>query len=164
MIERLNILVLTMMGIGNSKYAPGTVASFITCIIYICLYNFQVNIFLLFLLTGFISCSVFKSQDFNPYVGVFQVKVLDVDGAGDVPAVLSIFKNNDNYISTIIYEIGGVENDMEILSSYEIDHTTFIIEAFLDGNQIDFELNIEDDKVSGIAAGTFEVLGYRITK
>jgi len=122
------------------------------------------NIFLLFLLTGFISCSVFKSQDFNPFVGVFQVKVLDVDGAGDVPAVLSIFKNNDNYISTIIYEIGGVENDMEILSSYEIDHTTFIIEAFLDGNQIDFELNIEDDKVSGIAAGTFEVLGYRITK
>mgnify|MGYP000306262008 FL=1 len=122
------------------------------------------NFFLLFLFTGFISCSIFKSQDFNPFVGVFQVKVLDVDGAGDVPAILSIFKNNDNYISTIIYEIEGVENDMEILSSYEIDHTTFIIEAFLDGNQIDFELNFEDNKVTGIAAGTFEVEGYRITK
>ena len=122
------------------------------------------NLFLLFLFTGFISCSIFKSQDFNPFIGVFQVKVLDVDGAGDVPAILSIFKNNDNYISTIIYEIGGVENDMEILSSYEIDHTTFIIEAFLDGNQIDFELNFEDNKVTGIAAGTFEVEGYRITK
>ena len=122
------------------------------------------NLFLLFLFTGFISCSIFKSQDFNPFVGVFQVKVLDVDGAGDVPAILSIFKNNDNYISTIIYEIEGVENDMEILSSYEIDHTTFIIEAFLDGNQIDFELNFEDNKVTGIAAGTFEVEGYRITK
>jgi len=122
------------------------------------------NFFLLFLLTSFISCSVFKSQDFNPFVGVFQVKVFDVDGAGDVPAILSIFKNNDNYISTIIYEIDGVENDMEILSSYEIDHTTFIIEAFLDGNQIDFELNFEDNKVTGIAAGTFEVEGYRITK
>ena len=122
------------------------------------------NLFLLFHFTGFISCSIFKSQDFNPFVGVFQVKVLDVDGAGDVPAILSIFKNNDNYISTIIYEIEGVENDMEILSSYEIDHTTFIIEAFLDGNQIDFELNFEDNKVTGIAAGTFEVEGYRITK
>ena len=122
------------------------------------------NLFLLFLFTGFISCSIFKSQDFNPFVGVFQVKVLDVDGAGDVPAILSIFKNNDNYISTIIYEIEGVENDMEILSSYEIDHTTFIIEAFLDGNQIDFELNFEDNKVTGIAAGAFEVEGYRITK
>jgi len=122
------------------------------------------NFFLLFLFTGFISCSIFKSQDFNPFVGVFQVKVLDVDGAGDVPAILSIFKNNDNYISTIIYEIEGVENDMEILSSYEIDHTTFTIEAFLDGNQIDFELNFEDNKVTGIAAGTFEVEGYRITK
>ena len=122
------------------------------------------NLFLLFLFTGFISCSIFKSQDFNPFVGVFQVKVLDVDGAGDVPAILSIFKNNDNYISTIIYEIEGVENDMEILSSYEIDHTTFIIEAFLDGNQIDFELNFEDNKVTGIAAGAFEVEGYRIIK
>ena len=122
------------------------------------------NLFLLFLFTGFISCSIFKNQDFNPLVGVFQVKVLDVDGAGDVPAILSIFKNNDNYISTIIYEIECVENDMEILSSYEIDHTTFIIEAFLDGNQIDFELNFEDNKVTGIAAGAFEVEGYRITK
>ena len=36
-----------MIGIGNSKYASGTVASFATCLIYICFYNFQVNIFYL---------------------------------------------------------------------------------------------------------------------
>ena len=47
MIKKLNILVLTMIGIGNSKYASGTVASFATCLIYICFYNFQVNIFYL---------------------------------------------------------------------------------------------------------------------
>ena len=47
MIKQLNILILTMFGIGNSKYAPGTVASFTTCVIYIFFYSFQVNIFFL---------------------------------------------------------------------------------------------------------------------
>jgi len=50
MIKQLNILILTMFGIGNSKYAPGTVASFITCVIYIFFYSFQVNIFFLILI------------------------------------------------------------------------------------------------------------------
>ena len=39
-----------MLGIGNSKYAPGTSASFVTCLIYICFYNFKINIF--FLISG----------------------------------------------------------------------------------------------------------------
>jgi len=47
MIKKLKILTLTMVGLGNSKYAPGTVASFVTCIIYIWFYISQVNIFLL---------------------------------------------------------------------------------------------------------------------
>ena len=38
-----------MLGVGNSRYAPGTVASFMTCLIYICFYNFQVSIFFLIL-------------------------------------------------------------------------------------------------------------------
>ena len=38
-----------MLGIGNSKYAPGTVASFVTCIIYICFYTAQVKILFLIL-------------------------------------------------------------------------------------------------------------------
>ena len=49
MIKKLNILIITMMGIGNSKYAPGTVASFVTCLIYIFLYNIQINIIFLIL-------------------------------------------------------------------------------------------------------------------
>ena len=38
-----------MFGIGNSKFVPGTVASFVTCLIYIILFYLKVNIF--FLLT-----------------------------------------------------------------------------------------------------------------
>ena len=41
--------------IGYSKYAPGTVASFITCIIYIFFYSYIVNIFLLI----FFVCLIF---------------------------------------------------------------------------------------------------------
>jgi len=49
MIKKLNILILTMLGLGNSKYAPGTVASFITCLIYIFFFNSKINIFFLIL-------------------------------------------------------------------------------------------------------------------
>jgi len=50
MIKKINILILTMLGIGNSKYAPGTVAAFLTLLFYIFLYNFQISIF--FLISG----------------------------------------------------------------------------------------------------------------
>ena len=39
-----------MFGIGNSAFAPGTVASFITCLIYIILFYFKVNIFFLLII------------------------------------------------------------------------------------------------------------------
>jgi phosphatidylglycerophosphatase A len=62
MIKKLNILLLTMFGLGNSKYAPGSVASFVTCLIYVCFYNFQINIVLLilsaFILTIVSACTI----------------------------------------------------------------------------------------------------------
>jgi len=50
MIKKINILFLSMFAVGRSKYAPGTVASFITSLIFIFFYNFQINI--LFLIIG----------------------------------------------------------------------------------------------------------------
>lgn len=51
-----------MFGLGNSKYAPGSVASFVTCLIYVCFYNFQINIVLLilsaFILTIVSACTI----------------------------------------------------------------------------------------------------------
>jgi phosphatidylglycerophosphatase A len=49
MIKQLNIFILTMFGIGNSKYAPGTAASFVTCLFYIWFYTLQINIIFLIL-------------------------------------------------------------------------------------------------------------------
>ena len=45
--------LLTMFGIGYSKYAPGTLASLITSLIYIFCFNFKINYF--FLILFFIS-------------------------------------------------------------------------------------------------------------
>ena len=47
MYKKFNLLILTMFGLGNSRYAPGTVASFVTCLIYIVLFNYKVNILIL---------------------------------------------------------------------------------------------------------------------
>ena len=47
MCKKFNLLILTMFGLGNSRYAPGTVASFVTCLIYIVLFNYKVNILIL---------------------------------------------------------------------------------------------------------------------
>ena len=60
MIKKINILIITMFGIGNSRYAPGTVASFVTCLIYIFFYIFEINIvFLVFFLTMIFVYSVY---------------------------------------------------------------------------------------------------------
>ncbi len=45
--------MLTMFGIGYSKYAPGTLASFVTCVIYFLIYmssfsQFNISLFLLY--------------------------------------------------------------------------------------------------------------------
>ena len=34
MIDKIGVSILTMFGVGYFKYAPGTAASFITCVIY----------------------------------------------------------------------------------------------------------------------------------
>ena len=45
MIDKFGLAILTMFGIGYFKYAPGTAASFITCLIYYILWlsDFSLN-------------------------------------------------------------------------------------------------------------------------
>ena len=69
MIKKLNILILTMLGIGNSKYAPGTVASFITCLIYIYFYNLNVNI--IFLIFGLVIIAIYSVYSIDAFKNSF---------------------------------------------------------------------------------------------
>ena len=43
MIDKIGLVLLTLFGIGHIKYAPGTVASFVTCLIYYSLISIKIN-------------------------------------------------------------------------------------------------------------------------
>ena len=69
MIKKINILILSMFAIGNSKYAPGTVASFITSLIFIFFYFIQVNI--LFLILGVSTVFIFSVYSIDRFKNSF---------------------------------------------------------------------------------------------
>mgnify|MGYP006168751313 CR=1 FL=1 len=50
MIKKFNIGLLEMFGLGYSKFMPGTIASFVTLLIYNFLFILQINIFFLLIL------------------------------------------------------------------------------------------------------------------
>ena len=58
MIKKFNLLILTFCKVGKIKYAPGTVASLITCLLFLLLINIF-NIFVLLLFTLIIFCYSF---------------------------------------------------------------------------------------------------------
>ena len=43
MIDKIGLALLTLFGIGHIKYAPGTIASFVTCLIYYPLILIKIN-------------------------------------------------------------------------------------------------------------------------
>ena len=55
MINNFGILILTMFGIGRSKYAPGTLASLITCLIYFPIFIYKPNFFILIIIFAIFS-------------------------------------------------------------------------------------------------------------
>ena len=58
MIKKFNLLFLTFFKIGKIKYAPGTIASLVTCLLFLLLINIF-NIFVLLLFTLIIFCYSF---------------------------------------------------------------------------------------------------------
>jgi len=103
MIKQLNILILTMFGLGNSKYAPGTVASFVTCLIYIWFYNSHINITLLLLGVSIIFIySVYSIDNFQNNFSQLDAKEIVIDEyIGQSIPILTIYnlieKNNLNH-------------------------------------------------------------------
>jgi len=80
MIKKINILILSMFGIGYSKYAPGTIASFITSIIFVLLYQFQINIVILILAVSLIFFfSVYSIDKYGNYFIEVDVKEIVID-------------------------------------------------------------------------------------
>ena len=126
MIKQINILILTMLGLGYSKYAPGTVASFITCLIYIFFFNFQINInFLILGLIFIFIYSVFAVDSLKNYFNQIDSKEIVIDEfIGQSIPILTIYSIvEDNHVGDFIlfrifditkpYPIGKIDKNMK---------------------------------------------------
>ena len=72
MIDKIGLSLLTMFGIGRIKYAPGTVASIVTCLIYYLLFSLGVNfnyffffIFIILLIYSIILIDKLSTEELN---------------------------------------------------------------------------------------------------
>ena len=98
-----------MFGIGNSKYAPGSVASFVTCLIYICFFNFQVNIILLIIALALIFLYSVLAIDAlrNSFSEVDSKEIVIDEFIGQSIPILTIysFLENRNIAFFILYTL-----------------------------------------------------------
>ena len=145
-----------MLGIGNSKYLPGTVASFVTCLIYILFYIFQISIIVLILNVIIIFIfSVYIIDKFNNSFSKVDAKEIVIDEfIGQSIPILTIYsfieKNNLNYfifltlMSFILFRV------FDIWKPYPIN----IIDKYMKNG---FGIILDD-----IIAGIFSVLVFLI--
>ena len=110
------------------------------------------------------SCALQKKVTEDPYIGVYEITVFDVDQIGDVPLTLSIMKNESGYTSQLEMRGQAAENNDY---TWEVE-TTIIedglisIDAIIANYDLNFELSIKDDEISGSLMGMFDVEGNRV--
>jgi phosphatidylglycerophosphatase A len=109
MIKKISILILSMFSVGRSMYAPGTVASFITSLIFIFFYNFQVSVLvLIFGISLIFIYSVYSIDTYKNYFSEIDSKEIVIDElVGQSIPILTIYSligNNDIY-NFILYTV-----------------------------------------------------------
>ena len=121
---------------------------------------------LIFLFISFliISCGIQKKVTKDLYTGVYEITVFDVDQIGDVPLTLTINKNETGYISKLDMRGEAAENAdyMWEVEGTKVEDEVISIEAIIASYDVDFELTIEGDEVSGSMMGMFDVEGIRV--
>ena len=121
---------------------------------------------LIFLSISFliISCGVQKKVTKDLYTGVYEITVFDVDQIGDVPLTLTINKNETGYISKLDMRGEAAENAdyMWEVQGTKVEDEVISIEAIIASYDVNFELTIEEDEVSGSMMGMFDVEGNRV--
>ncbi|MDC0426824.1 phosphatidylglycerophosphatase A [Pelagibacteraceae bacterium] len=150
MIKQLSISILTMFGIGRSGYAPGSAASFITCLAYIYFYTQDISIVLLLMCVIIVFVfSVYSIDQFkNSFTEIDAKEIVIDEFIGQSVPILTIYnfieKNNLNhfilytFLSFVLFRI------FDILKPYPI-------------NKIDKEMKngfgiILDDVVAGVCS------------
>ncbi len=122
--------------------------------------KFTTSIALLIIL----SCGTQKKAILDPYVGVYEMTVFEVPQIGDVPLKLIIKKDKDGYISeleTNSKDPAASEYLWDIISTAINDGIIFI-DATIANYDLNFELNIDKEDISGYMMDMFEVEGKKI--
>lgn len=122
--------------------------------------KFTTSIALLIIL----SCGTQKKAILDPYVGVYEMTVFEVPQIGDVPLKLIIKKDKDGYISeleTNSEDPAASEYLWEIISTAINDGIIFI-DATIANYDLNFELNVDKEDISGYMMDMFEVEGRKI--
>ena len=111
-----------------------------------------------------LSCGTQKKAILDPYVGVYEMTVFEVPQIGDVPLKLIIKKDKDGYISeleTNSEDPAASEYLWEIISTAINDGIIFI-DATIANYDLNFELNVDKEDISGYMMDMFEVEGKKI--
>ena len=122
--------------------------------------KFTASIALLIIL----SCGTQKKAILDPYVGVYEMTVFEVPQIGDVPLKLIIKKDKDGYISeleTNSKDPAASEYLWEIISTAINDGIIFI-DATIANYDLNFELNVDKEDISGYMMDMFEMEGKKI--
>jgi len=109
------------------------------------------------------SCGVQKKITIDPYVGIYNFTVFEVDNYGDIPVKLTLTKEGEVYTSVmnINREDSSVGEEIEV-DATALEEGVFTIEAYTAGYDIYFELSIEQNEISGSMMGMFDVSGIRV--
>ena len=116
-----------MFGLGNSRYAPGTVASFVTCLIYIVLFNYKVNILILIGLVSLIFLySIFILDELKNSFSEIDAKEIVIDEfVGQSIPLLSIYNlvlfNNINNFILYVFSVFFLFRLFDIFKPYPIN-------------------------------------------
>ena len=127
MYKKFNLLILTMFGLGNSRYAPGTVASFVTCLIYITLFNYKVNILILIGSVSLIFLySIFILDELKNSFSEIDAKEIVIDEfVGQSIPLLSIYNlvlfNNINNFILYTFSVFFLFRIFDIFKPYPIN-------------------------------------------
>ena len=110
------------------------------------------------------SCGTQKKVIVDPYVGIYDVTIFDVPQVGDWPLKLIIKKDDNGYaaeLQTNSEDPAASEYLWEVTST-SVDDNIVYIDATIAAYNLNFELSIDEDYISGSMMGMFDVEGIRV--
>ncbi|MDC1217081.1 hypothetical protein N8131_03060 [Flavobacteriaceae bacterium] len=120
------------------------------------------KIFAISILFLIASCGALKNSPKDPYVGIFDFIIFEVDNFGDIPIKWTLLKEGENYTSQMEFSGDGTSPGEIEVNSTILEDEVFTIEAYTSGYDIYFELSVEEATISGSMMGMFNIDGARI--